>query len=218
MASLIRNKPVTAVTDTDRAQVKQVTLAILYGMSTAQVATTLSISKNKAQQIKIDFFRRFPRIKQWMVETKEFARSRSYVNTISGRKRYLDDINSNDHAKKSQAERQAINTVIQGSAADLMKTAMITIAQNLMRWPDDAESNGTRARPRMLLQIHDEVILEARENQHDIKRLWDVVQRSCCRDCENKFGLQVPLLLKCSFGRNWGTMTDKLFEGANKEN
>lgn len=106
MASLIRNKPVTAVTDTDRAQVKQVTLAILYGMSTAQVATTLSISKNKAQQIKIDFFRRFPRIKQWMVETKEFARSRSYVNTISGRKRYLDDINSNDHAKKSQAERQ----------------------------------------------------------------------------------------------------------------
>jgi DNA polymerase-1 len=169
MSSIVLNKPADAVTDKERSQFKIITLAILYGMSANQVATKLTISKANAQQLMTDFFRRFRRIKPWMDETKDYARRKMYVKTISGRKRYLDDINSGDNAKRSQAERQvsvqgwgyagksavsdcselalfaqAINTVIQGSAADMMKTAMIHLATNLMCWQDEA------TRPRML--------------------------------------------------------------------
>jgi len=208
MSSLIRNKPINAITPVERAQFKQVTLALLYGMSANQVGKKLSISKSNAQQMMNDFFRRFRRVKVWMDETKAYARRKNYVKTIAGRKRYLDDINSSDNAKKSQAERQAINTVIQGSAADLMKTAMINMAQNLARWRDEAEPNGASTRPRMLLQIHDEMILEVRMNMRDVRRLRDVAQKSCCEGCEEFFGLSVPLLLKCSAGICWGAMKE----------
>jgi len=201
MSSLIRNKPVDAVTDTERAQFKQVTLALLYGMGPGQVAKKLSISKGSAQQMMSDFFRRFPQLKVWMDKTKADARKNLYVETIAGRKRYLDDINSNDNAKRSQAERQAVNSVIQGSAADLMKTAMIKMAANLMRWPDEN-------RPLMLLQIHDEVVLEVRMKASAIQRLKSIAFKSCCVECEKQFHLKVPLLLTCSAGRSWGAMKD----------
>jgi len=202
MSSIIRNKPLDTITDQERAQFKQVTLAILYGMSPNQVAKKLSISKTNAQQMMNDFFRRFRRVKSWMDETKSNARKNSYVTTIAGRKRYLDDINSDDNSKRSQAERQAINTVIQGSAADLMKAAMINMTTNLTRWQD------VSSRPRMLLQIHDEMILEVCFNENDIKDLKDIAMKSCCSDCERLFQLKVPLLLNCSAGMSWGAMRD----------
>jgi len=202
MSSIIRNKPLDTITDQERAQFKQVTLAILYGMSPNQVAKKLSISKTNAQQMMTDFFRRFRRVKSWMDETKSNARKNAYVTTIAGRKRYLDDINSDDNSKRSQAERQAINTVIQGSAADLMKAAMINMTTNLTRWQD------VSSRPRMLLQIHDEMILEVRFNENDIKDLKDIAIKSCCNDCERLFQLKVPLLLNCSAGMSWGAMRD----------
>jgi DNA polymerase-1 len=106
MSSVILNKPVDAVTDKERSQFKQITLAILYGMSANQVSTKLCISKVNAQQLMVDFFRRFRGIKTWMDATKAAARSKLCVKTIAGRKRFLDDINSDDNAKRSQAERQ----------------------------------------------------------------------------------------------------------------
>lgn len=106
MSSVILNKPADTVTDKERAQFKQITLAILYGMSANQVSTKLCISKANAQQLMSDFFRRFRRIKIWMDSTKAYARDNLFVQTIAGRKRYLDDINSDDHSKRSQAERQ----------------------------------------------------------------------------------------------------------------
>lgn len=106
MSSLIRNKPIESITATDRAQFKQVTLAILYGMGVGQVAKNLNISKNNAQKMMNDFFRRFQRLKAWMDETIANAKRNLYVKTITGRKRYLDDINSDDSAKRSRAERQ----------------------------------------------------------------------------------------------------------------
>ena len=107
MSSIILNKAPDAITDKERSQFKIITLAILYGMSASQVATKLAISKANAQQLMSDFFRRFRRVKPWIDETKDYARRKSFVKTISGRKRYLDDINSVDNAKRSQAERQA---------------------------------------------------------------------------------------------------------------
>lgn len=152
MASLIRNKPIDAVSASERAQFKQVTLAILYGMSPNQVAKKLSISPNSARKLMDDFFRRFAHIKKWMDETKANARRNSYVNTISGRRRYLDDINNlDDNAKKTEAERQAINTVIQGSAADLMKMAMLHLQKRLtVNWQGETDLTGTATRPKML--------------------------------------------------------------------
>ena len=200
MSSVIRNKPIDAITDEERAQFKQVVLAILYGMSPNQVAKKLSISKANAQQMMNDFFRRFRRVKTWMDETKANARKNSYVKTIAGRKRYLDDINSDDSAKRSQAERQAINTVIQGSAADLMKAAMINMTANLAQWRDE------KTRPQLLLQIHDEMILEVGFNENDIMQLNDIAIKSCSIECEKLFQLRVPLLIKCSCGMAWGAM------------
>ncbi|KAL7444515.1 hypothetical protein ACHAXH_008374 [Discostella pseudostelligera] len=85
----------------------------------------------------------------------------------------------------------------------MMKTAMIHLATNLERlWPEET------TRPRMLLQIHDEMILEVRLNERDIKLLKDIVVKSCCNDCERFFGLKVPLLLNCSAGKTWGAMKE----------
>ena len=106
MSSVILNKPADVVTDEERSQFKQITLAILYGMSANQVSSKLSISKANAQQLMSDFFRRFRGIKIWMDSTKAKARRDLFVTTIAGRKRFLDDINSDDNSKRSQAERQ----------------------------------------------------------------------------------------------------------------
>ena len=204
-------------------QFKQVTLALLYGMSPNQVAKKLSISKAAAQQTMNDFFRRFRRVKSWMEEIKQGARRNGYVLTIAGRRRYLNDIRSDDNGKRSQAERQAINTVIQGSAADLMKTAMIQLSENLQSsWQEEgvavvgelSASEAVRSpRPQMVLQIHDEVLLELQFKEEDIKQLQAIALKSCCRDCEELFNLKVPLLLKCSCGLSFGSMKDVKGEG-----
>ena len=168
-------------------------------MSPNQVAKKLSISKAAAQQTTNDFFRRFRRVKSSMEEIKQGARRIGYVLTIAGRRRYLNDIRSEDNGKRSQAERQAINTVIQGSAADLMKTAMIQLSENLQSsWQEggvaaigelsESASAAIRSpRPQMVLQIHDEVLLELQFKEEDIKQLQAIALKSCCRDCEELF-------------------------------
>mmetsp|Transcript_13722 Transcript_13722/g.28873 ORF Transcript_13722/g.28873 Transcript_13722/m.28873 type:complete len:265 (+) Transcript_13722:3005-3799(+) len=204
MSSLIRNKPVEEVTADERSIFKQVTLAILYGMSPNQVGKKLSISKTMAEQMMNDFFLRFRGVKEWIDQTKEFARRNHFVLTISGRRRYLDGINSNDNSIRRQAERQAINTVIQGSSADVMKIAMINMKKNLMEWKESK----TSIRPRILLQIHDELLLELMLNTNDIKRLQSIALKSCCDECQSYFGLRVPLIVKCSCGLSWGKMKE----------
>ena len=169
-------------------------------MSPNQVAKKLSISKAAAQQTMNDFFRRFRRVKSWMEEIKQGARRNGYVLTIAGRRRYLNDIRSDDNGKRIQAEeRQVINTVNQGSAADLMKTAMIQLSENLQSsWQEEGMtavgefSESTSAairspRPQMVLQIHDEVLLELQFKEEDIKQLQAIALKSCCRDCEELF-------------------------------
>lgn len=153
-----------------------------------------------------------------MEEIKQGARRNGYVLTIAGRRRYLNDIRSDDNGKRSQAERQAINTVIQGSAADLMKTAMIQLSENLQSsWQEEgvaavgelSASEAVRSpRPQMVLQIHDEVLLELQFKEEDIKQLQAIALKSCCRDCEELFNLKVPLLLKCSCGMSFGSMKE----------
>lgn len=127
MSSAITGKAIGDVTEKERSISKQVTLAILYGMGVSQVAKKLNVDRTKAQTFFNSFYNRFCGVRKWMEDTKAFAKQHGYVCTISGRRRYLDDITSEDRAKKAQAQRQAVNTIIQGSAADLMKMAMIKV-------------------------------------------------------------------------------------------
>jgi len=209
MSSVISNKSSDMVTDEERAVAKQVTLAIMYGMGINSVAKKLGIDKNSAQKFFQSFYGRFPGVKRWMDSTVSFARSNKYVTTIAGRKRYLDFINSDDRALKTQAERQAINTVIQGSAADLMKIAMLKMASRLTDWRKEGTGHGgTGTPPRMLLQIHDELLFELEANQADVDRLKATVARSCTNECADELRLKVPLKLKCSVGTSWGNMKE----------
>eukprot|EP00957_Ditylum_brightwellii_P127641 9734324-Ditylum_brightwellii.AAC.1 len=151
MSSAITGMPVDEVSDKERKIYKQVTLAILYGMGVPQVAKKLSVTRSTAQNFFTSFYRRFHGVRQWMEQTKDFARQNCFVTTIAGRRRYLDDINSTDTAKKAQAERQAVNTIIQGSAADLIKLAMLKTASRLMDWHKEViEAGGTNIAPRLL--------------------------------------------------------------------
>jgi DNA polymerase-1 len=122
--------------------------------------------------------------------------------------RYLDDIDSDDDEKRAQAERQAVNTVIQGSAADLMKLAMLKIAARLSDWNKEAVNDGSTGKvPRILLQIHDELLFEIGANEADAGRLKSAVLR-CADECGEEFRLTVPLKLKCRWGPSWSTLNE----------
>lgn len=143
MSSAITRKKAELVTEKERVVAKRVCLAIMYGMGLSQVSKTLGVNRTTAQNFFHSFYGRFRGVKLWMDRIKEFARENKFVKTISGRRRYLDDIDSTDNNKKSQAERQAINTVIQGSAADLIKLAMLKISSHITDWNKISLSDGS---------------------------------------------------------------------------
>jgi DNA polymerase I-like protein with 3'-5' exonuclease and polymerase domains len=146
MSSFITGKAVEEVSSQERASTKQVVLAILYGMGVNQVASKLHLDKISAQRTITAFYQRFCGVQQWMEQVKESARKNGYVTTVAGRRRYV-DINSSDNDTRAQAERQAINTVIQGSAADLIKLAMLKVASRLMEWKKEG---GTHDPPKLM--------------------------------------------------------------------
>ena len=204
MSSLVTGKSINAVSSDERAITKQVVLAILYGMGVPQVAKKLGISRDSAQHFFDSFYNRFYETKRWMDRTKESVRSCGFITTIAGRRRYLDDIYSLDMKKRAQAERQAVNSIIQGSAADLMKLAMIKICSYiLLNWKMD---DVTSPKPKLLLQIHDELLFEVSNKDSDIEQLKDAVHSCCADECRNDLKLKVPLKLSCSVGKTWGSM------------
>ena len=211
MSAAITGKRIEDIGDEERKVSKQVTLAILYGMGVNQISKKLGIVRQAAQQHLDAFYRRFHGVRRWMAETKEFARRNHYVTTITGRRRYLDDIQASDKGKVAQAERQAVNTIIQGSAADIMKLAMIKMSSRIMDWKRDfagATAGGTGVSPKILLQIHDELLFEVAANDADIQRLKDAVLRCCADECVREFRIAVPLKLKCSCGSSWGSLDE----------
>ena len=201
MSSSVTNKAIDEVTDAERSQAKQVVLAMLYGMGLNQVASKLGINVATARRIFDNFYARFSGVKQWMQATRQNAKRNGYITTIAGRRRYLEDINSTDDSKRTQAERQAINSVIQGSAADLIKFAMLKISRSIMNWTKDT---GRSPAPRLVLQIHDELLFEVTATDEDVQHLKDTIMRCCARECENDLKLKVPLKLDCAVGKSWG--------------
>lgn len=176
------------VTSSQRRQAKEVNFGVLYGMGEFGLAQRLDIPRARAREFIEQYFQQFPRVREYIDRTIEGARKNEFVETMMGRRRPIPDINSKNFNVRSNAERMAINTPIQGSAADLIKVAMIEVAQRL---------KVDRFGARMLLQVHDELLFEAPEDE--LERLGEMLKQVM----SGAFTLSVPLEVGVGWGDNW---------------
>jgi DNA polymerase-1 len=179
---------IDAVTPNQRRIAKSVNFGLLYGMSDFGLAQRLDIDRLEARAMTDAYFARFPRVRDWIERNLDFGREHGYVETILGRRRYMPDLRTRNYALRSAAEREATNAPMQGSAADLMKLAMVRIDLALREAGLDAD---------MLLQIHDELIFEA--DAASLSRIAAVVKR----EMESALELDVPLEVTLKTGRTW---------------
>ncbi len=187
-AAKIYGIPLEQVTSDMRRKAKTANFGIIYGISPFGLAQRLNIPRNEAKQLIDDYFINFPQVKLYMDEQILLARQRGYVETIMGRRRYLKDISSENAAVRGFAERNAINAPIQGSAADIIKVAMVRIQKRF-----DAENIASR----MNLQVHDELNFDL------LKSETDVVKRIVKEEMEHAVNLVVPLEVEMEAAENW---------------
>src|SRR5699024_8019886 len=176
------------VTSNMRRQAKAVNFGIVYGISDYGLSQNLGISRKEAKQFIDRYFDSYPGVKTYMEEIVQEAKHKGYVNTLMNRRRYLPDISSRNFNRRSFAERTAMNTPIQGSAADIIKKAMIDLHEKLI----DEQLNA-----RMLLQVHDELIIEAPKSE--LTQLKEIVPMVM----ENTVNLDVPLKADYEYGYSW---------------
>ena len=177
-----------AVTSDMRRGAKTVNFGIIYGISAFGLSQRLDIPRGEAADLIDSYFEEYPRVKEYMDDTIAFAKENGYVETLSGRRRYLRDINSSNAMIRSAAERTAINTPIQGTAADMIKLAMTRVHVAL-------SEGGYRTR--MILQVHDELLFDmALEEEEEIKRI-------VVKEMHNALPLQVPSVVDVGLGDNW---------------
>lgn len=193
-AALINGLDIKDVTKEIRRTAKEINFGVLYGMGAWGLANRTGISNAEAQKFIFKYFDTFKDVKKWLDETVEIAKEKGYVETLYGRRRFLPEINSSIQQVKSSAERMAVNMPIQGTAADLIKLAMVEINNKL---PSVSEKS------RMILQVHDELVFEVPENE--IKKVSDFVRESMC----NVMKLRAPIEVEVSVGHNWGE-TEKI--------
>lgn len=187
-AAKIYGIPVEEVTSDMRRKAKTANFGIIYGISVFGLAERLSIPRTESKELIDGYFQTYPRIKEYMEESIRVAKEKGYVETLFKRKRFLPDINSHNAIVRGYAERNAINAPIQGSAADIIKLAMIRIHQRF-----EAE----HLKSRMILQVHDELNFNVRKEEFD--RVKEIVL-----DCmEHVLQLRVPLIADCGEGKNW---------------
>ena len=180
--------PIEEVTKTQRSQAKTVNFGIIYGQGAFALAEQTGLSRTEAKQLIDSYYETYPKLKEFMAEQVAKARKLGYVETILGRKRHLQDINSNNFVVKGHAERNAVNAPIQGSAADIIKLAMIKIQEVLEQ---------EHLKTKMLLQVHDELVFEAPENEVEIAK------KLIKENMENAYKTEVPLLVEVGVGKNW---------------
>jgi DNA polymerase-1 len=176
------------VTRDMRRKAKEVNFGIMYGIGPFGLANRLEISQTEAKEIIARYFERFPKVKQYINDTLDSARRKGYVSTLLGRRRYLPDLNSKNFAVRSNAERQAINMPIQGTAADMIKLAMIGI---------DVDVKRKKAKGKMLLQVHDELVFEVPKNE--VELMTTLVREKMM----NAMKLDVPIEVEVGTGPNW---------------
>jgi len=177
-----------AVSANQRRIAKAVNFGLFYGMSDFGLAQRLDIERAEARAMTEAYFARFPAVRVWIEQNLEFGREHGYVQTLLGRRRYFSDLRTRNYAMRAAAEREATNAPMQGSAADLMKLAMVKIDRALQRGGADAK---------MLLQIHDELIFEV--GRAELESVAALVRR----EMESAFALAVPLEVTLKTGRTW---------------
>ena len=187
-AAKIYEKPVEEVTRDERNKAKRANFGIIYGITIFGLADRLNIDRAEAKRLIDGYFEMFPRVRQYMEECKEAARKHGYVETFFHRRRYLPDINSNNATVRGFAERNAINAPIQGSAADIIKVAMVRIDQRFQR---------EQIRSKMILQVHDELNFSVLPTERE------QVQRIVMEEMQAAYPLSVPLVADGGWGQNW---------------
>ena len=190
-AALIYGVEPDKVTPEMRRTAKTINFGVIYGMSAFRLANDLGISRTQAQEFIQNYDSLYADITRFKTETIAFAEDNGYVHTIFGRRRPVIGINSRNKVEKAAAERVAINTPVQGSAADIVKKAMLDVNQALQE-----ADNGAR----LLLQVHDELILECPDNQAAITETMTIIKNKM----ENAVSLKVPLRVSIEYGKNWG--------------
>lgn len=180
--------PLEEVSKTQRSQAKTVNFGIIYGQGAFALAEQTGLSRSEAKQMIEAYFETYPKLKEYMAEQVKKAREIGYVETILGRKRHLKDINSNNFVVRGHAERNAVNAPVQGSAADVVKMAMIKIDQQL---------DEQKLKTRMLLQVHDELVFESPIDE------IEVASKLIKTEMESAIETQVPLLVEVGVGENW---------------
>ena len=187
-AAKVFNVPLEEVTREQRSNAKTVNFGIIYGVSAFGLSNQTDLSRSEAKELIDAYYKTYPKLTNFIHEQVEFARENEYVQTILGRRRYLKDINSRNAVVRGAAERNAVNAPIQGSAADIIKIAMINIHRKL------EEGN---YKTKMLLQVHDELVFDVfNEELSEVKKLIR-------EEMENAYKMEVPLEVDMGEGRNW---------------
>lgn len=180
--------PISEVTSDMRRKAKMANFGIIYGISVFGLAERLQIPRSEAKELIDGYFETYPSVKKYMDNVIQEAKERGFVETIFGRKRFLSDINSQNSIVRGYAERNAINAPIQGSAADIIKIAMIKIQQNIEK---------LSLKSQMTLQVHDELNFSVPRNE------FDTLKELVIREMENVITLKVPLIADFGVGNNW---------------
>ena len=187
-AANIYKKSIDEVTRDERTKSKRANFGIIYGITVFGLAERLDIPRDEAKMLIDGYFQTFPQVHDYMEQSKEIARQKGYVTTLFGRRRYLPDINSANSVVRGFAERNAINAPIQGTAADIIKVAMIHIFERF-------KTDGIKSK--MILQVHDEL------NFSVLPEEKEKVEQIVLEEMQNAFQMQVPLVADSGFGANW---------------
>ena len=187
-AANIYKKPIEEVTRDERTKSKRANFGIIYGITVFGLAERLDIPRDEAKMLIDGYFATFPQVHDYMEKSKQVAREKGYVTTLFGRRRYLPDINSHNATVRGFAERNAINAPIQGTAADIIKVAMIHIFQRF-------KAEGIRSK--MILQVHDEL------NFSVVPEEKELVEKIVLEEMQRAITLAVPLVADSGFGANW---------------
>lgn len=184
------------VTDEQRHQTKQLCYGVIYGMGTKALAAKMDVDEEEAKNIVDKFHATYQTIQKYTAKVVEKARKEGFIETVTCRRRYLPAINSQDRRESSKAERQALNSTIQGSASDLVKNAIVTMEKNLKRknFKDDDCV--------LVLHLHDELFYEVKESK------WKDAMKILSESMEKCVKLRVPLKVKVKIGNSWGEMKE----------
>jgi DNA polymerase-1 len=187
-AAKVFNVALDEVTAAQRSNAKTVNFGIIYGVSAFGLSNQTSLSRKESAELIDAYYATYPKLKSYMSNQVDFAREHGYVQTVLGRRRYLKDINSANMMVKSGAERNAVNAPIQGSAADIIKIAMINIHKKL---------TSENWKSKMLLQVHDELVFDVHNSE--LEKIKPIIKH----EMENAFKMDVPLDVEIGVGKNW---------------